>query len=138
MARLIARLAAAVGLAVALAAPAQAQAQQSTARFYVDSVADSTFSFRVAPSDDWVRVGATGRAVDPARRDALVARFRVISLWGDRATALVTGQTTFITVNHIAVLERPERRFFRDRAFWGGAVFGVLLGIGGGLLIGGG
>lgn len=136
MARLIARLAAVAGLALALAAPAEAQ--HTTVRFYVDSVADSTFSFRVAPSDDWVRVGATGRAVDPARRDALVARFRVISRWGDRATALVTGQTTFLTVNHIAVLERPERRFYRDRTFWGGALFGVLLGVGGGLLIGGG
>ena len=135
MARLIARLAAALALAVAFASPAEAQ--RRTARFYVDSVADSTFTFRVASADDWVGVGSVGIAVDPARRDALVARFRVISVWGDRATALVTGQTTVVTINHIALLDQPERRFFRERSFWGGALFGVLLGIGGGLLLGG-
>lgn len=135
MARLIARLAAAAALAVALASPAEGQ--RSTVRFYVDSVADSTFSFRIAPGDDWIEVGAMGTAVDPARRDALVARFRVISLWGDRATALVTGQTTLLTVNHIALLEPPQRRFYRQRAFWSGTLLGVLLGVGGGLLLGG-
>lgn len=135
MARLIGRLVAAIAVAAALATPAHAQ--RTTVRFYVDSVADSTFSFRIAPQDDWVRVGATGIAVDPARRDALVARYRVISLWGDRATALVTGQTTFITVNHIAVLDRPERRFYRTHSFWSGTVVGLLLGVGGGLLLGG-
>jgi hypothetical protein len=135
MARLIARLAAALGLVTALAAPAEAQ--RATARFYVDSVADSTFSFRIAPTDDWVEVGAVGTAVDPARRDALVARFRVISLWGDRAVALVTGQTTVLTVNHIALLDAPDRRFYRERSFWGGALLGILLGVGSGLLLGG-
>lgn len=136
MARLIARLAGAVVLALALAAPAEAQ--RRTVRFYVDSVADSTFAFRIAPSDDWVRVGATGIAVDPARRDALVAEFRVIALWGNRATALVTGQTTFVTVDHIALLEPPRRRFYRDRSFWSGTVLGLLLGVGGALAISGG
>ena len=136
MARLIARLSAAIVLAVALASPAEAQ--RTRVRFYVDSVADSTFSFRVASSEDWVQVGATGIAVDPARRDALVAQFRVISLWGNRATALVTGQTTFVTVDHIAVLERPERRFYHDRSFWSGTVLGLLLGVGGALALAGG
>ena len=135
MARLIGRLAAVAAFALLLVAPAQAQ--RTVVRFYVDSIADTTFSFRIAPGDDWVAVGATGIAVDPARRDALVARFRVISLWGDRATALVTGQTTFVTMNHIAILERPERRFYRLRSFWGGALFGAILGVGGGLLLGG-
>lgn len=133
---MIGRVVAAVALVAALAAPAEAQ--RTTVRFYVDSVADSTFSFRIAPDDDWVRVGAGGITVDPARRDALVARFRVISLWGNRATALVTGQTTVVSVSHIALLTPPERRFYRERSFWGGALFGVLLGVGGGLLIGGG
>ena len=135
MARLIARVAVAIGLAFALAAPAEAQ--RGAVRFYVDSVADSTFSFRIAPDDDWVKVGASGITVDPARQDALVARFRVISLWGNRATALVTGQTTVVSVSHIALLAPPERRFYRERSFWGGALFGVLLGVGGGLLVGG-
>lgn len=135
MARLIARAAAALGLLLALAAPAQAQ--RGDVRFYVDSVGDSTFTFRIAANDDWVKVGAMGTAVDPARRDALVARFRVLSVWGNRATALVTGQTTVVTLNHIALLAPPERRFYREPQFWSGALLGVLLGVGGGLLIGG-
>ena len=134
MARLIARLAVVLGLVAALAAPAAAQ--RNAARFFVDSVADTTFVFRISPEDDWVRVGAVGVAVDPARRDALVAQFRVLSLWGNRATALVTGQTTFITTAHVAVLEPPRRRFFRQRNFWSGALVGLLLGVGGGLLLG--
>lgn len=136
MARLIARLVVALGLAAALAAPAEAQRRM--ARFYVDSVADSTFSFRIAPGDNWVEVGASGIAVDPARRDALVAQFRVISLWGNRATALVTGQTTFVTVDHIALLPLPERRFYRDRSFWSGTLLGLLIGVGGALAVAGG
>lgn len=138
MARLSPRLVAALGFALVLAAPAEAGAQRSVARFYVDSVADSTFSFRIGPNDDWVRVGATGTAVDPARRDALVAQFRVVSLWGNRATALVTGQTTFLTMDHIAVLAPPERRFYRDRSFWSGTLLGLLIGVGGALAIAGG
>lgn len=134
MARLIARLFATASLAMALAAPAEAQ--RSTARFFVDSVADTTFAFRIGMEDDWVRVGAVGVVVDPARKDALVAEFRVLSLWGNRATALVTGQTTFVTVNHVVVLDEPRRRFYRDRRFWSGAVVGLLLGVGGGVLIG--
>ena len=119
-----------------LAAPADAQRRAE--RFYVDSVADSTFAFRIGAGDDWVRVGAMGIAVDPARRDALVAQFRIVSVWGNRATALVTGQTTFVTVDHIALLDRPPRRFYREGTFWSGTLLGVLLGVGGGLLVGGG
>jgi hypothetical protein len=134
MARLIARVAAAAALAVALASPLAAQ--RTAARFFVDSVADTTFAFRIGMEDDWVGVGAVGVVVDPARRDALVAEFRVLSLWGNRATALVTGQITFVTASHVVLLEPPRRRFFRDRRFWNGALLGLLLGVGGGVLIG--
>lgn len=138
MDRLGARLAvAALVAALSAACAPSAGAQRTTLRFYVDSVADSTFAFRLAPEDDWVRVGTKGIAVDPARRDALVAEYRVISVWGDRAIALVTAQTTVVTMNHIALLAPPERRFYRSRSFWTGTVLGVVLGVGGGLLLGG-
>ncbi len=109
-----------------------AAAQQRTARFFVDSVADSTFVFRVGDVR-WIRPGQTGIAVDPRQRDALVARFRVVDVTRDRATALITGQTTFITGDHVVLVEEPRRPFWRRDMFWKGSAVGLLLGIVAGL-----
>lgn len=109
-----------------------AAAQQRTARFFVDSVADSTFVFRVGDVR-WIRPGQTGIAVDPRQRDALVARFRVVDVTRDRATALITGQTTFITGDHVVLVEEPRRPFWRRGMFWKGSAVGLLLGIVAGL-----
>jgi hypothetical protein len=122
-------------LALLLAAAAPAAAQPRVHRFVVDSVADSTFVFRVGPRADWLRAGSTGVAVDPARRDALVARFRVVSVSETRATALVTGQTTFVTREHVAVVEEPETRFYRSGGFWGGTLLGAIVGAAATLLL---
>jgi len=116
-----------VALAIATASTV-VHAQQRLTRFFVDSVADSTFSFRTGDAR-WVRPGQTGIAVDPGERDALVARFRVVEVAGNRATALITGQTTFVTGNHAALMEEPDTPFWRRRTFWSGSVAGVLLGL---------
>lgn len=108
--------------------PAPAAAQAHARRFMVDSVGDSTFVFHVGANDGWVRAGASGVAVDPRRRDALVARFRVLRVDDRVATALVTGQTTFLTTDHVALLEEPPRKFFRQGVFWAGAFLGGVLG----------
>jgi hypothetical protein len=123
------------GLALLLATAGPAAAQPRVHRFLVDSVADSTFVFRVGQRGDWLRAGATGVAVDPARRDALVARFRVVSVSETRATALVTGQTTLVTRDHVALVEEPPTRFFRSGGFWGGTVLGAILGAAAALLL---
>ncbi|MHB1224297.1 MAG: hypothetical protein ACYC2G_09685, partial [Gemmatimonadaceae bacterium] len=128
--------AAAAAFAVALQsvpiAVTPAQAQQRAARFYVDSVADSTFVFRVGEAE-WIRRGQSGIAVDPGQRDALVARFRIVDVSRDRATALITGQTTFLTGQHVALVERPRRPFWRRGLFWTGSVVGAALGLAAGL-----
>lgn len=124
-------LAIVAALAVTMAA-APAQAQQRTARFYVDSVADSTFVFRVGDAG-WLRRGQTGVAVDPGQRDALVARFRIVDVSRDRATALITGQTTFLTGQHVALIEPPRRPFWRRGLFWTGSAVGAALGLAAGL-----
>lgn len=124
-------LAVVAALAVTMAA-APAQAQQRTARFYVDSVADSTFVFRVGDAA-WLRRGQTGVAVDPGQRDALVARFRIVDVSRDRATALITGQTTFLTGRHVALIEPPRRPFWRRGLFWTGSAVGAALGLAAGL-----
>lgn len=118
----------ALSLAAALAAPLSgAEAQVRIARFYVDSVTDSTLVFRLGKVD-WLRPGTTGIAVDPRQRDALVARFRVISVGERRAEALVTGQTTFVTTDHVALVEEPPRRFWRESSFWVGTLLGSVIG----------
>lgn len=133
------RGAAAIGVAGTLFAvaalgawPAPAQAQRHAARFFVDSVADSTFVFRVGDAR-WLRRGQTGIAVDPRQRDALVARFRVVEVSTERATALITGQTTFLTNEHVALVDEPSRPFWRRGLFWKGSVVGVVLGLAAGL-----
>jgi hypothetical protein len=94
----------------------------------VDIVADSTIVFHVAGEDGWVRPGQVGIAVDPRRRDALVARFRVLSVEQRRVVAVVTGQTTVLTPEHVALLDAPRRRFYQSRGFWAGTILGAIIG----------
>lgn len=102
-------------------------AQESAVRFEISTVADSTFEF---PSGRyaWVAPGIRGIAVDPRRRDALVARFQVLKVVDGVATALITGETTHVTTLHVALLEEPQPRFYKRSLFWSGAGLGVLVG----------
>jgi hypothetical protein len=109
------------GPASALPDPAAAR------RFEILRVSDSTFDF-VVQGAKWVRAGANGIAVDPRRRDALVARFVVQRLTGDTAVALVTGQTTSVSDAHVALLALPRPRAMRRPSFWAGFVGGGMLG----------
>lgn len=93
---------------------------RNASRFDVRPLSDTTLRF--APAEvRWVRAGLEGIAVDPAQGDALVARFRVLQVDGDSATALVTGQTTRLANGHVALLLPPAQRPWRERAFWWGA-----------------
>jgi hypothetical protein len=121
-----------LGLLVAVAAllaarPRAAAAQDGAIRFEITSVGDSTFSFPVG-RHTWVKRGANGIAVDPRRHDILVARFTVVRVDHGQATALVTGQTTTLNTEHVALLARPSVPWYRQRTFWVGTVLGALLG----------
>ena len=120
-------LAALVLAACAAAAPGSAHAQHGAYRFEIAATDDSTFEFSVGP-DRWVHPGLEGIAVDPRDHDALVARFRVIAVADSQATALVIGQTTRLTTDHVALLERPSTPWYRRGAFWLGAVIGAVIG----------
>lgn len=113
-----------------LAVPHGVDAQQRPpARFFVATVGDTTFTFSV-PSDPWVVPGAEGLVVDPARRDSLVARFRVANVaWGE-ALAVITGQTTTVTPQHVAVLRMPTAPWYRRAHFWLGLLAGAGVGAG--------
>jgi hypothetical protein len=111
----------------ASAAPA-IRAQQGAYRFGITSSGDSTFAFPIV-RDDWVKKGMRGIAVDPARHDALIARFVVTRVAHDSAVALVTGQTTRVTTDFVALLERPSKPWYLRPAFWLGGVFGAIIGV---------
>lgn len=110
----------------AIATPAHAQLKG--VRFEVTSVGDTTLTFD-AGTERWIRRGIEGIAVDPAKRDVLVARLRVLGV--DRSgavTAMVTGQTTAVTRDHVVLLQEMRPAWYRRRAFWGGVVLGAALG----------
>jgi hypothetical protein len=117
------------GATLALLAGAMpARAQSVAARFDISAVGDSTFTFAVG-ANSWVPRKTRGIVVDPARRDALVARFRLLAVRDGVVTALVTGQTTRVTPSHVVVMEPPPPpRWFRHQNFWGGAAAGALAG----------
>jgi hypothetical protein len=116
--------------ALALAcAPARARAQETAYRFEIVSVGDSTVSLSTE-KHEWVREGQKGIAVDPMRHDALVARFVILHVdaQSKRALAIVTGQTTRLTTAHVALIDRPARKWFLQPTLWIGAVVGGVIG----------
>lgn len=120
-------------LLAAFVLPAAAKAQTRAVRFLITTIGDSTIEFRTG-SEKWIRPGQLGVAVDPRRRDELIARFRVESVREGSATAVITGQTTAVTADHVAVLHQPRRSAYRSPAFWIGIVVGGALGFIGGMV----
>lgn len=107
---------------------------RDAARFEIDSVTDSTATFRVREAT-WIRPGLQSYVVDPAQRDALVARLRILSRSGESATAVVTGQVTRVKPEHFLLVVRPDTPWWKSRGFWGGTVVGATVGVGGTLLV---
>jgi len=125
------RLACLSGLSVlALAfAPVRARAQETAYRFEITTVGDSTLSLSTEKHER-VREGQKGIAVDPVRHDALVARFVIIQVdpVHKRALAIVTGQTTRITTDQVALIDRPSKKWYAQPTLWIGAVVGAIVG----------
>jgi hypothetical protein len=127
----IARLAWMSGIAALalLFAPVRALAQETAYRFEITTVGDSTVSLSTE-KHEWVREGQKGIAVDPMRHDALVARFTILHVdpVHKRALAIVTGQTTRLTTQHVALIARPGRKWYAQPTLWIGTVVGVVIG----------
>lgn len=107
--------------------PTASRIDERVVRFEIVAVQDTTFTFVTGPAP-WVRGGMRGIAVDPRRRDALVARFRVVTTLGDSARAVVTGEAARLTADHVALLRRPRERALARSEFWGGWVIGATVG----------
>jgi hypothetical protein len=103
---------------------------RDAARFEIESVDDSTARFRPFEAR-WLRPGMQVYAVDPARRDALVARLRVVRADSGRMEALVTAQVTRVTTDHFLLAVKPTVPWYRTPAFWWGTLGGGVLGAAG-------
>jgi hypothetical protein len=124
---------AAVLLAAGFVAPSsEVAAQETSARFEIASAGDSTFTL-VVGRHPWVRPGLYGIVVDPRQRDVLIARFQIIAADSANAMGLITGMTTRVTTEHVALLDRPPPPappWHQRRSFWLGVLFGVAAGFG--------
>ena len=117
-------------------APAVLGAQETSARFEIASAGDSTFTL-VIGRHPWVRPGLYGIVVDPRQRDILIARFQIIAADSANAMGLVTGMTTRVTTEHVALIDRPpppELPWHQRRSFWIGVIVGIAAGFGIGTL----
>jgi hypothetical protein len=105
------------------------RAQETAYRFEIASVGDSTVTLSTE-KHEWLREGQKGIAVDPMRHDALVARFVILHVDPERkrALAIVTGQTTRLTTAHVALIDRPAKKWFQQPTLWIGAVVGAVIG----------
>lgn len=113
---------------VALGSGHSAAAQSGAYRFEIVNATDSTITI---PTEhmSWVKRGTLGIAVDPRDHDAMVARFQIVRVDSGQATALITGQTTRVTTDHVAVIDRPHVPWFKRGIFWVGAVVGAAIGV---------
>ena len=102
---------------------------RDAARFEIDAVDDSTATFRVFESR-WLRAGLSAYAVDPANRDALVARLTILRRDSTTATALVTSQVARVTTDHFLLVPPPQTPWWRAKRFWIGTVVGGAVGAG--------
>jgi len=119
----------ALALALALSA-APAQAQLKGVRFEIESARDTLLSFK-SGTEKWIKAGMTGRALDPKRRDILVATLRIVGVDSvGLVTAAVTGQTTAVTTEHVVLMRELTSPWFRRKSFWVGVLLGTLTGVG--------
>jgi len=102
---------------------------RDAARFEIDVVDDSTATFRVFESR-WLRAGLSAYAVDPANRDALVARLTILRRDSTTATALVTSQVARVTTDHFLLVPPPPTPWWRAKWFWVGTLVGGVIGAG--------
>jgi len=111
------------------------EAQFRGVRFEITQVGDTIFRFPRG-SATWVRPcrgsicgpRESGIAVDPRHRDELVARFKVARVDSGLVTAVITGQTTRVATEHIAVMAEPPKPWYKGITFWAGTVFGIVIG----------
>lgn len=105
----------------------RARVPRDAARFEIDAVDDSTARFKPREAS-WIKPGMDAYIVDPFRRDALVARVRITSIWNETAIAVVTSQVTRVTNQQVVLMVPPNPSWSRRHRYFLGVVTGVLMG----------
>lgn len=119
-----------VGGLLTLFGPSPVRAQDRDVRFPITNVGDTTVTFQ-AGKMTWIVRSPRAIVVDPKRRDALVARLKVLSVAADgEATAVVTAQAGRITTDHVVIGTEPTTRWYKNALLWMGAAFGLVAGFG--------
>jgi hypothetical protein len=119
-----------LGAIFAVALPARARAQDRDVRFPITNVGDTTVTFQ-AGKMTWIVRSPRAIVVDPRRRDALVARLKVLSVGANgEATAVVTAQAGRITTDHVVIGTEPSSRWYKSAMLWMGTAFGLIAGFG--------
>lgn len=113
--------------AAASTQPALPRIPRDAPRFEIDSVTDSTATFRVQEAQ-WIRAGLQSYVVDPQHRDALVARLRIVRRDSVSATALITSQVGRVKTEHFLLVLEPRQPWWKARTFWWGSALGAALG----------
>ena len=115
-------------LVLAALLPSRARAQDRDVRFAITNVGDTTVTFQ-AGKMTWVVRAKQAIVVDPRRRDAMVARLKVLNVTSSgEATALVMAQVGRITTDHVVIGTEPPARWYKNSLMWMGAVFGLIAG----------
>ena len=115
---------------LAFVAPFRLAAQDRDVRFEITAVGDTTVTFR-AGRLTWVVRSPRAIVVDPRRRDAAIARLRVLSVSSaGEAVAVVTGQTGRITTDHFVIAQEPPTRWYKSLGLWVGLTLGLVAGFG--------
>lgn len=78
-----------------------------------------------------MKPGMSGYVVDPAQRDALVARLTLQRFDSAGSMAAIVGGVSPVTLTHVVLFEKPAIRWYRDKRFWLGTGSGLVLGIAG-------
>lgn len=100
---------------------------RNAARFEIEFVDDSTAVIQLEEAG-WVRRGLVAYAVDPQRRDALVARLTVLSRDSTSARLLIASQVTRVTTEHFILLPKPATPWWRSRSVWTSLLSGLAAG----------
>ncbi|MEP6765383.1 MAG: hypothetical protein ABJB66_13780 [Gemmatimonadaceae bacterium] len=108
-------------------APVSNRMPRNPARFLIDSASDTTVVFRGSEAH-WLRVGMRANVVDPAQRDALIARVTIMSVDTARVVATITGKVSQVSASHAVLIALPEKSWWRDHRFWFGAIVGAIAG----------
>lgn len=103
------------------------QIPRDAARFSISTTTDSTVVFRPIEAR-WLKPGMRGLTVDPAQRDALIARLTIKRVDTSGVLASIDGRVAQVSTSHVVLMVKPSVAWWHDKRFWFGAGAGLAVG----------